>query len=206
MRTSLIEDISGALFGKTQGILLAFLFGHPDEKFYLRQIARTTGTSVGALQREVKRLSEAGILECTRQGREVFYQANSRSPIFEDLKNLLLKTVGVGDVLRRGLQPIQNRIAVAFVYGSVARGEPRKESDIDILVVGSVTLAEVVATLEESQDLLKREVNPTVYPSAEFRKKLSRKHHFLQSVLKDPKIFLVGGEDELSRLVQERLA
>ncbi|MFH1016808.1 MAG: nucleotidyltransferase domain-containing protein [Pseudomonadota bacterium] len=206
MRSIDHKAISEALFGKTQRALLGFLFGHPDEKFYLRELARAIGAGLGAVQREVKRLSEAGILERTTRGREVFYQANPQSPIFQDLKSLVLKTMGAADLLRKEFEKLKDKVRVAFIYGSFAKGEPRKESDVDLLVVGNVTLAEIVAKLEKSQKALGREINPTVYPVSEFRKKLSAGNHFLQSVLKEPKIFLVGGEDELKRLAQERLA
>jgi uncharacterized protein len=205
MGTFLSEPISAALFGKTQRTLLAFLFTHPDERFYLRELARATGTGVGALQRELKRLTQVGILQRTAQGKEVYYQVNPGSPVFEDLKNLMLKTAGVAEVLTAALQPIAGRIRAAFVYGSMARGEPRKESDVDVLLVGDVTFAEVSSALQSAADRLRRETNPTVYSPAEFRKKLSAKDHFLQSVVKEPKIFLIGNDDELARLASERL-
>ncbi len=206
MDTDSSDMISKALFGKTQRALLAHLFTHPDEKFYLRQLARAISSGLGALQREVQRLSDAGIIERTTQGKEVFYQANIHSPIFKDLKNLVLKTVGVADVLRTDLARLKDKILIAFIYGSIAKGEPKKESDIDIMVIGDVTLAQVLSTLEKSNNTLNREINPTIYPPSEFRKKLSQKNHFVQTVLKEPKIFLLGGEDELKRLAQKWLA
>jgi predicted nucleotidyltransferase len=119
---------------------------------------------------------------------------------------LIVKTAGTGDALRAGLEPLADHIKVAFIYGSMARGEEGSRSDIDLLIVGGVSFADVVVNLQEAQKILGREVNPTVYPLDEFRAKMRAKHHFLTSVLKGPKIYLVGDEDELRRLAAKRLA
>ncbi len=198
--------ISATLFGKTRRAVLSLLYGHADSAFYLRQIVRAAGGSVGAVQREVKRLSEAGIIRRMARGRQVYYQANPESPVFAELKGLVIKTAGVGDVLRGALALLADRIRVAFIYGSLARGEEREGSDVDLLVVGEVTFAEVVSALSGAQEKLGREVNPTVYPPAEFRSKLLTGHHFLKAVIKEKRILLIGDERELARVAEERLA
>jgi predicted nucleotidyltransferase len=197
---------SVVLFGKVRGAILSMLFGHADKAFYLRQIVRTTDFGLGPVQRELKQLTESGIIRRTVSGRQVYFQANLDSPIFSELKGIITKTAGIGDTLRAALAPIAGQIKVAFVYGSVGRGEEGLRSDIDLLVVGDVAFADVVINLQAAQELLGREIIPTVYPPDEFKAKVRAKHHFLTSVLKGPKIYLIGEENELGRLAAKRLA
>jgi predicted nucleotidyltransferase len=200
------EAVSSVLFGKTRRRLLGWLFMHPDESFYVRQLARIIGASPGAVSRELKPLTSAGILERTSRGREVFYQVNRSSPIFEELRGIFLKTAGVSSELRRALEPLSKRIRVALLHGSAVRGTLRADSDIDLIVVGDVAFGDVVSALGPAQGRLGREINPVVYSAQEFRKKVSSGHHFLTSVLQGPYTFVAGGEDELARLVSKRLA
>ncbi|MEK6709461.1 MAG: nucleotidyltransferase domain-containing protein [Nitrospinota bacterium] len=193
-------SIGRVLFGKTRRAVLSLLYGHPEEDFYLRQIARAAGSGLGAVQRELKQLAEVGILRKRTRGRQVYFQANPDCPVFGELKGLLVKTAGVADVLRAALLPLADRIGAAFIHGSFARGDERRGSDVDLLVVGSATFAEVASALAPAQDALGREVNPTVYPPQEFRRRRAAGHHFLKSVLGAPRIFLVGDEGELKRL------
>ena len=203
---SLTSGPARLLLGKARLAILALLFGHPEERFYLRQIVRASGYGLGPVQRELKLLTENGILRRSVQGKQVYFQADSESLIYPDLKSLLTKTAGIGGTLRDSLAPLAARIKVAFIYGSVARGEERAESDIDLLVVGEATFAEVVAVLQGAQKALGREINPTVYPPDEFRAKVEGKHYFLSSVLEGPKIFLMGDERELAGMAEKRLA
>lgn len=196
---------SDILLGRTRGSILALLFGHIDEMFYLRQIVRASGYGLGPVQRELKLLTDAGIIRRTVRGRQVFFQANQDSPIFAELRSLVAKTAGLGDRLRDALSPMAGRIKIAFVYGSLARGEEKQDSDIDLFIVGELSFSDLVMKLQAVQNLLRREINPTVYSSAEFRTKLREKHHFLTSVLKEPKIYLIGDENELRRLAPELL-
>ena len=204
--TPTMSSLSAALFGRTRRAILALLYGHPDEAYYLRHLARSGGLGVGAVQREVKRLTEAGILLRTVRGHQVYYQANAECPIFAELKGLVVKTAGVADVLRQALAPLAGRIKVAFIYGSVGRLQQKNASDVDLMVVGAVSFSAVVAALHAAQDLIHREINPTVYSPAEFRSKLKARHHFLSSVLRNEKVFVVGDEHELARLGPIRLA
>lgn len=198
--------MASVLFGQTRLRVLGWLFGHPDEAFYLRQLVRQTGAAHGAVQRELAALTGAGVLRRTVQGRQVYFQANRESPIFTELQSLLMKTTGAVDVLRDALAPLADRIAVAFIFGSAARGELRSESDIDLLVVGDASFAAVAAALTKAQERLGRDVNPTVYPSDEFASKIRSGHHFLTTVLQEPHVFIIGGSDELGGLGAERLA
>lgn len=206
MGTQRKDSPAATLLGRTRQAVLALLYGHPDESFYLRQIIRIARAGQGAVQRELASLVRAGIVERRVRGRQTYYQANRECPIFPELRQLITKTVGIADVLRAALETLEQRIDVAFVYGSLARGELRPGSDVDLLVVGEVTFSEIVAALQSAQQKLGREINPTVYPAAEFRKKLAAGHHFLSAVAADKKIFLIGDPRELATVAHKRLA
>jgi predicted nucleotidyltransferase len=206
MASGVLVDAATVLFGSTRRRVLGWLLGHADEAFYLRQIVRQTGAGVGAVQRELEQLTSAGLLHRTVEGRQVYFQANRDAPIFPELQGLFAKTAGLVDVLREALMPLGDRVRVAFVFGSGARGELRASSDIDLLVVGDAPFSDVVGALAHAQERLGRDVNPTVYPSAEFRTKLRTKHHFLTAVLSEPRMFIIGGDDELAGLGAKRLA
>jgi predicted nucleotidyltransferase len=171
----------------------------------LRQLVRSAGLGLGAAQREVKRLSDAGIIRRTVSGHQVFYQADPDCPIFSELKGLMVKTTAVADVLRAALAPLAAEIRLAFIYGSVAKLAQRNRSDVDVMVVGESAFGEVVSAVGAAQDTLAREINPTVYSPAEFRSKLKAGHHFLTAVLEGEKVFLIGDEHELARLGAKRL-
>ena len=196
------DSLSATLFGKTRRAVLALLYSHVEESFYIRQIARTAGVGLGAVQRELKKLFEAGIIRRTVRGRQVYYQANQQCPVYTELKSLVVKTVGVGDVLKAALVPLADRINVAFLFGSMVGGGECSSSDADVMVVGDVTFAEVVSVLGRAQETVRREINPLVYPPEEFRFKLAADHHFLKQVLEDSKFFLIGDEHELAKLVE----
>ena len=197
---------SERLFGQTRTAILSLLYGHADESFYLRQLMRETGAGNGAVQREVKQLAAAGLITRTALGNLVLYQANRKSPVFSELRGLLLKTAGVRDVLRAALAPLKNGIEVAFVYGSIAAQKDRADSDVDVMILGDATLDEVVSNLSDAGKKLRREINPTIYPVREFRSKLDAGNHFLTSVLQAKKLFIFGSDDELRKLSTKRLA
>jgi predicted nucleotidyltransferase len=203
MSTATITDsLSATLFGKTRRAVLGLLYSHVEETFYLRQIARTAGVGLGAVQRELKKLSEAGIITRKARGRQIYYQANPECPVYAELRNLVVKTIGIGDVLRAALVPLADRIRVAFLFGSLVRGGQRSSSDVDVIVVGNVTFGEVVSALGRVQETIRREINPLVYPPEEFRSKLAADHHFLKKVLEGTKFLLIGDDYELAKLVE----
>jgi predicted nucleotidyltransferase len=201
-----VQTLASVLFGKARLAVLALTYGHPEETFHLRRIARFAGSGMGVVQRELQTLSAVGILERTVQGRQVSFQADKRCPIFDEIRSLVAKTAGVADVIRDALVGIGERISVAFIFGSVARSTQRRDSDVDLLVVGDVSFAEVVDALTRAQERIGREVNPTVYPQRELRQKVGAGHHFLSRVLAEPKLFLIGDERELARVGGQRVA
>lgn len=157
------------------------------------------GVPSSSLQRELQDLSDAGILKAHRQGRMAYYQANAESPIFLDLRGLFLKTAGLVDVLADALKPLADKLRIVFVYGSVASGSEQSDSDIDLMVIGAVSPAELALPLRHARELLGREINPTVYTPTEFAKKRASKDHFLTRVLDKPKLFVLGKKDELGK-------
>jgi len=194
------DRIGEVLFGRTRRAVLALLYGHTDEEFYLREIIRAAGVGQGATQRELGTLVGAGLVLRRTHGRQVYFRANPENPVYKELRGLLLKTAGVADVLREALAPLAAGIRVAFVYGSVARGEERRASDVDLLVIGDASFAAVTEVLAPAQLRLGREVNPTVYTPGEFRQKPAAGQHFLRSVTAREKLFLYGNEHDLGRL------
>lgn len=194
------KNLSSILFTKARRAVLSLLYGHVDECFYLRQIVRMTGAGLGPVQRELKQLTDTGIVRRFVQGHQVYFQASQDSPIFNELKSLITKTAGVAETLQSALTPIADRIIIALVYGSIARGEENQRSDVDLLVVGDVAFVEAVKALRSAQEALGREINPTVYPVDEFRSRITEDHYFVRDILNGPKIFVVGDEHELKRL------
>jgi DNA-binding transcriptional ArsR family regulator len=195
-----MSTLANTLFGHTRGAVLAMLYGHVGESFYLRQLSRATGISFGTVQREVRQLTDAGLLVKKNVGQQTFYSANENSPVFQEIKSLVVKTVGVRDVLATALAPLSKIINVAFVYGSIARLSDTTKSDIDLMVIGKVDFESVVSKLTDAQRILNREINPTVYSWREFRSKI--KSNFLRNVLAGNKLFAIGEESDLRELGQ----
>ena len=181
--------------------MLALLYGHVGESFYLRQLARRTEITLGPVQREIRQLVEAGLVKKEALGKQTLYRANQDSPVFAEIKSLVAKTVGMHDVLAAALSPLRRKINLAFVYGSVARASETERSDVDLMIVGSVDFGTVVERLADAQKTLNREINPTVYSVREFANKV--RGHFLKTVLAEKKLFLIGDENVLRDLGQK---
>jgi predicted nucleotidyltransferase len=190
----------GLLFGQTRGRILGLLLGKPDEAFYVREIARSVGTSVGSVQRELKTLAGSGLLSRSETGNMVFYRANREHPVYPEMHSLVAKTVGIYALLSSALEPLASRIAFAFVYGSLARGDENAGSDVDLMIVGEVTLDEVLDCLTPVENEIGRSINPNVYSRAEFQSKMASNNPFLKSVMPGEKVVLLGGTDELGKV------
>jgi uncharacterized protein len=196
--------LSNVLFGRTRGAVLAVLYGHVGESYYLRQLARMTGIALGPVQRELRQLVDAGLVTKRIQGTQTLFTANELSPVFSEMRSLVAKTVGMRDVLLAALSPLNGKIDLAFVYGSVARAGETEQSDVDLMVVGTAKFADVVDRIADAQKTLSREINPTVYTAREFTSKLHG--NFLKTVLGGKKLFLIGGEDDLRELGRQPVA
>lgn len=197
-RRSHRKSLADALFTKTQQRVLGVLFGQPERSFYASELIRDAGTGSGAAQRELARLEESGLIVAWRIGHQKHYRANAASPLFSELRNIVLKTVGLAEPLRDALKPVASAIRAAFVYGSVAKVTDQAGSDIDLMVVSdSLTYGEVFGVLERASRTLGRPVNPTVYSRAEFSKRARDGNAFLVRVLEQPKLWVIGSEDDL---------
>jgi predicted nucleotidyltransferase len=194
------------LFGAYRRQILGLLLLRPDETFYVREIARLTGVPAGSLHRELKLLLDAGLLLRTTAGNQVRYQANRECPIYEELAGIFRKTAGLADVLRDLLAPLQSKIALALIFGSVAQGKERANSDVDLLVVGSVLFADVVGACHAGPTRLGREVNPVVMTKAVFNEKRVQSDRFVSRIAKEPKIVLIGDPREFGKLAEDRAA
>ena len=199
-----LPQLVEVLFGAYRRQILALLLLRADESFYVREIARRTGVPAGSLHRELKLLAESGLLLRTTAGNQVRYQAARDCPIFEELAGIFRKTAGLADVLRELLVPLQKKIALAFVFGSFAQGKAQSTSDIDLLVVGSVSFAKVVEACHAGSARLGREVNPVVMTKAAFRAKLQQGDRFVARVAREPKIFVIGDAGEFAKLAEDR--
>jgi len=193
-------SLGNLLFGRTRGRILSKLFGASNEALFVRQIARGVDVSVGTVQRELTMLAGAGLILRAQTGNQVFYRANRDHPVFTDLHALLARTTGVFHQLSRALAPLADRIQFAFVYGSFARGDENAESDIDVMVIGTVTLDELLERLAPVERSLRRPVSPTVYSQKELKAKLRAGNHFLKAVQKGQSVFLIGDEHEFRQL------
>jgi predicted nucleotidyltransferase len=193
-RTSLAD----ALFSTTQQRVLAYLFGQPERSYFATELIELTGGGSGAVQRELARLEQSGLVTVTRVGTQKHYQANPKSPIFAELCAIAQKTVGLAEPLREALTPLAKRITAAFVFGSVAKRRDTAASDIDVLVLSdSLDYADVFAALQSAEAKLGRTINPTVYKPADWRKKRKSGNAFVVKVSAQPKLFLIGGEEDL---------
>lgn len=201
-----MSDPVELLFGAYRREILGLLLLRPDESFYVRELARLTDIPVGSLNRELKLLTEADLLIRRPVGNQVRYQANVTSPIYEELAGIFRKTTGLAGILRQAFKPAGKKIALAFVFGSIARGKAKATSDIDLMVIGSLDFAEVVKRLMGVHERLGREVNPVVMTAEDFRKKYIAGDRFVRRIVKEPKIFVTATADDLEELVENRTA
>lgn len=190
--------MAGALFTATQQRVLGLLFGQPERSFFATELISLTGSGSGAVQRELQRLAESGLVTVTRKGTQKHYQANRAAPIFEELRGIAQKVFGPAEALRTALAPLAKRIHVAWLFGSVAKGTDRAQSDLDVLIVADkLTLEEVYAALRPADKRLGRTVSPTLYTRKEFDRRRATKNPFLSKVLAGERILLIG-EDHVA--------
>lgn len=190
--------IADALFSATQQRVLALLFGQPERSFFTNELIGLVGAGSGAVQREVRRLVESGLVTVTRLGSQKHYQANPAAPIFEELRGIVTKTLGPAEVLRSALALLGDVVRLALVYGSVAKRSDSARSDIDLLLVSDeLTLEQVYDVLTPVEQQLGRPVSPTVYTVAEFRRRRASNNPFLTKVLAGETIRLTEDRDDL---------
>jgi len=197
-RTS-ASSLADALFSNTQQRVLGLIFGQPDRSFYATELIALAGGGSGAVQRELARLEQSGLVTVRRVGTQKHYQANPVSPLYAELCGIAMKTVGLAEPLREALAPLADKIVAAFVYGSVAKRSDTATSDIDLMVVSNtVSYPDVYAVLEPVSGRLGRTINPTVYSRQQLARRIKQGASFATRVLQQPKIWLIGSEDVLA--------
>lgn len=191
-------SLSNALFSKVQQRVLGLLFGHPERSFYTSEIVKRVRSGSGAVDRELSRLLRSGLVTVERIGNQKHYRANRSSPIFHELQSLILKTVGLADPLESALGPFAGKIRFAFVYGSVAKGTDTARSDIDLMVVGEdLSYTNLYSALQNAEHLLGRPVNPNFLTVKDWQQRRADQSSFIEKVLSQPKIFIIGSESDL---------
>ena len=198
MKKSLQSGLADALFSRVQQRVLGILLGHPERSFFASEIIRLAGSGSGAVQRELARLASVGIVSTTAIGQRKQYRANRISPIFNELRGIMRKTTGLKEPIAKALQPYTPKIDAAFIYGSIAKGSDRSESDIDLMIIGDeVSYSEIYTALQRAERTLLRKINPNLMTPSEWRTKVARKNPFLLDVLRAPRLFVIGSGDEL---------
>ena len=180
--------------------ILGLFLLNPSDRFYMREVATRSGQPIRAVQRELGRLETVGLLSHTMDGNRKYYQVNKNCPIFPELKAIFLKTFALGDTLRQHLLRPEKDIIVAFIYGSYAKAQETATSDIDLFVVGDVTASELSKALSPAKEGLGRELNAVAMPPQELKAKVKAQNHFVLSILSEPKLFLVGNNDDIESI------
>jgi predicted nucleotidyltransferase len=193
------------LFGTYRRQILGLLLLH-DAPLHVREIARLSGVPAGSLHRELRAMAEAGLLLRVRAGNQVHYRPNREHPIYPELAGIFRKTVGLADIVREALEPLKKQLRVAFIFGSIARGEETATSDVDVMLIGDVSLAQVVRVLAPLRERFGREVNPVVMARKDFIKKVGANDRFVSRILSEPKLFVIGGPDDLTESPANRAA
>jgi predicted nucleotidyltransferase len=189
-----------SLFPRTRQAILSAVLLNPDRSWYVRDFARHLKIPVSNLAREVPRLVKAGFLKTWKDGSRVYIQADRENPIFPELRSLMVKTVGLVELLQDALAPMRKRIRLAFVFGSIANGEETSRSDVDLMVIGSAGLADLVPLLPPLTKTLLREINPVLYSPEEFKQRV-KESRFVKSVLGRPLLFVIGTKDDLEGII-----
>ncbi len=195
--------IGNALFTKTQQRVLGLLYGKPEQSFYTNEIVRLAAMGRGTVRRELVRLVSAGLLVVTRTGNQRHYKANPENPVHQELVAIVRKTFGLVDVIHAELAPVFEQIDLAFIYGSIARGEDTASSDIDLLVVtDSLAYADLMTALADAEKSLGRPINPSIYTAEQIRNKLEQRNSFLTRLMEQPKLWVKGSEDDIGEIRQ----
>jgi predicted nucleotidyltransferase len=191
---------SDALFSKVQQRVLALIFGHTERSFYTSEIVRTVRSGTGAVERELSRLEQSGLVAAEWIGNQKHYRANRNSPVFAELRGLVAKTLGVPETIRESLWPHGSTIAAAFIYGSVAKGSDTALSDVDLMVIGDeLNFSELYTAAHNAEDKLRRKVNPLFLSPADWRRKSAARGSVISKIRQAPKIFIIGSEQDLTR-------
>ena len=197
----LSTSIGDALFTKTQQRVLSLLYGKPDKSFYTNEIVRWADMGRGTIHRELDRLVSAGLLVVSHEGNQHHYQADSTNPIYNELVGIVRKTFGIADVIKAVLVLVDDKIDLAFIFGSIAKGDDTASSDIDLLVItDSLGYAELMTVFSDAEQSLGRPINPSIYTMEQVKSKLHDKNAFLIRIMEQPKLWVKGCEDDIREI------
>ena len=200
VRMDRTKGLLDALTTRVKQRVLSATLLHPERSWYLHELAKHLHIPPSSVQHELRIFASAGLLTRKKHGNRVYYQADQSSPVFRPLAEVLRKTSGLADVVRDALKPLAAELQVAFIYGSVAAGEEKASSDVDLMIVGRAPLSEIAGVLRAAEDEVGRDINPTVYTTQEFLKKIKEGHHFLTSVLEKELLVVHGTAGDLAKL------
>lgn len=193
-------SLSDALFSKVQQRVLALIFGNPERSFYTSEIVQKLRSGVGAVERELSKLERSGLVSAERVGNKKYYRANQAAPIFKDLHALVEKTIGVAGPIRKSFEPFADTIKSAFIYGSVAKGTDRADSDIDLIVIGDrLNYSDLYDAALDAERKLLRKVNPLFLSPNDWRRKVSSQGSVFSKIYNSPKIFIIGSRRDIHR-------
>ena len=193
-----MNRLAEILSSRARAEIFRLLFSGTEEELHVREIERRSGLNDSTLRQELRKLVRLDLVQSRRDSNRVYYRAKTENPLFPEIRNLVLKTSGLSDVLKSALT--DKRVRVAFVFGSLARGEEKAGSDVDLMVIGQLGLRDLSRLLSGIEEKIGREVNPHVLREEEFRKRIRAKEHFASSVMEAPKIFIIGSERELETM------
>ena len=193
-----MNRLAELLSSRARAEIFRLLLSGTGEELHVREIERRSGLNDSTLRQELRKLVRLDIVQSRRDSNRVYYRAKTESPLYPEIRNLVLKTSGLSDVLKSALT--DKRIRVAFVFGSIARGEERAGSDVDLMVIGQLGLRDLSRLLSGIEEKIGREVNPHVLHEEEFQKRIRAKEHFVSSVMEAPKLFVIGSQRELEAM------
>ncbi|MDP3016006.1 MAG: helix-turn-helix domain-containing protein [Deltaproteobacteria bacterium] len=193
-----MNRLAEILSSRTRAEIFRLLFSGTEEELHVREIERRSGLNDSTLRQELRKLVRLDLVQSRRDSNRVYYRAKTENPLYPEIRNLVLKTSGLSDVLKSALK--DKRVRVAFVFGSITRGEENAGSDVDLMVIGQLGLRDLSRLLYGIEEKIGREVNPHVLREEEFRKRIRAKEHFASSVMEAPKIFIIGSERELETM------
>jgi len=195
-----MNQLAEMLSSRTRAELFRLLFSTVVQSIHLREIERITNLSTGSLRQEIAKLRRLGLITVRKDGNRICYEPNRNHPLYQDIRNIVLKTSGLTDVLKDALK--NSEIKIAFVFGSVARNEETADSDIDLMVIGNIGLRKVSSLLSGVTEKVGREINPHILSEAEFSRRLKKKEHLVSRIMESSKIFVVGNENDLKRMAK----
>jgi predicted nucleotidyltransferase len=193
-----MSTLSGILSSRVRAEIFRLLFGLNEKELHMREMERQAALSLGTIRQDLQKLVKLDLVKARRDGNRLYYRANTDHPLFPEIRNLVLKTAGLVEVIKSALD--REGIEVAFIFGSLARSKERAASDVDLMVIGTIGLRSLSSRLAGVSEQIGREINPHALSIEEFRRRKQNGNHFLSNVLESPKLFIIGSENDLEAM------